>query len=279
MKLALASDLHLEFGDFDISNSQDAEVLILSGDIMVAADLHSFPADDRVDPALAAIVPKRHKSAQVYRDFLARCSQAFPHVLYVAGNHEFYHFRWHETLQVLRQECQNHANVHFLENDWRLINGVTFIGCSLWTDMNRADPLTLYEIEHRMNDFNLIRNDRKNFARLRARETLERHQESLKYMTQTLANTTGPVVIVGHHAPNPASIHPRYSDDTIVNGAYSSDLSELILNHPQIVLWTHGHTHHDFDYRVGQTRIVCNPRGYVGYEEQADNFDLKYLEI
>jgi hypothetical protein len=58
-----------------------------------------------------------------------------------------------------------------------------------------------------------------------------------------------------------------------MNGAYSSDLNDFILDHPQIKLWTHGHTHEPFDYMIGSTRIVCNPRGYSGYEARADEFD------
>ena len=64
-----------------------------------------------------------------------------------------------------------------------------------------------------------------------------------------------------------------------MNGGYSSDLSEFILDHPQIKLWTHGHTHEDFDYLIGSTRIVSNPRGYINYEDRADRFELKYVEI
>ena len=63
------------------------------------------------------------------------------------------------------------------------------------------------------------------------------------------------------------------------SGGFSSDLSEFILNHPQIKLWTHGHTHDEFDYTIGSTRIVCNPRGYANYERQADEFKLKFVEI
>jgi len=63
-----------------------------------------------------------------------------------------------------------------------------------------------------------------------------------------------------------------------MNGAYHSDLSEFILDHPQIKLWTHGHTHHPFDYMIGGTRIVCNPRGYDGYEATGWNPNL-LLEI
>jgi hypothetical protein len=73
-------------------------------------------------------------------------------------------------------------------------------------------------------------------------------------------------IVVGHHAPTLQSTHPKFADETIGNGAYRSDLSEFILDHPQIKLWTHGHTHDAFDYMCGETRIVCNPRGYEGYE-------------
>ena len=64
-----------------------------------------------------------------------------------------------------------------------------------------------------------------------------------------------------------------------MNGAYSSELSEFILDHPEIKLWTHGHTHEDFDYMIGSTRVVCNPRGYINYEARADNFKLKVVEV
>jgi hypothetical protein len=86
-------------------------------------------------------------------------------------------------------------------------------------------------------------------------------------------------VVVGHHSPSKVSTKPQYENDYLLNGAYSSDLSEFILDHPQIKLWTHGHTHHEFDYNIGSTRIVCNPRGYHKYEEQADNFKLKFFDV
>jgi hypothetical protein len=75
------------------------------------------------------------------------------------------------------------------------------------------------------------------------------------------------------------STHPRYASDYLMNGGYRSDLSELILDNPQIVLWTHGHMHDPFDYMIGTTRVVCNPRGYAGHDPQADLFELKYLDI
>jgi hypothetical protein len=53
----------------------------------------------------------------------------------------------------------------------------------------------------------------------------------------------------------------------------------FILDHPEICLWTHGHTHEDFDYHIGSTRVVCNPRGYVGYEARADTWQPKLVEL
>jgi hypothetical protein len=87
------------------------------------------------------------------------------------------------------------------------------------------------------------------------------------------------IVVVGHHAPSKLSTKPKYQNDTMMNGAYSSDLSEFILDRPMIKVWTHGHTHDKFDYMIGSTRIVCNPRGYVDYEDSADNFELQYIEV
>jgi Icc-related predicted phosphoesterase len=96
---------------------------------------------------------------------------------------------------------------------------------------------------------------------------MERHRKSLNYIRSVVeSDTTKKYVVVGHHAPSTLSVKPKYKSDTTLNGAYTSDLSEFILDHPSIKLWTHGHTHDCFDYRIGSTRIVCNPRGYEGYE-------------
>ncbi len=115
-------------------------------------------------------------------------------------------------------------------------------------------------------------------ARFTPQDTVQDHKKMLEYISVT-SEPLGKYVVVGHHAPSKASTHPRYQTEVIVNGAYSSRLDQFILDNPQIKLWTHGHTHEDFDYMIGTTRVVCNPRGYDGYEERADNFKLKYVEI
>lgn len=281
MKIAVASDLHLEFADLDLVNDQGADVLILSGDIMIAQDLHDHPQSATlVQAQIMSTLGSRQAQALRFRGFLERCSERFPHVVYVAGNHEFYHGKWVQNIQDLRDECAQFANVHFLERDSVTISGVLFVGGTLWTDMNRVDPLTLHNITNMMSDFRIIRNDAKGFRRLSAMDTVERHDQTKGYIKTVLEqNPDTPTVVVGHHAPTHLSTHPRYAHDTLMNGAYRSDLSDMILDHSQIRLWTHGHTHEDFDYMVGATRIVCNPRGYVGHEPRANHFQLKILEI
>ena len=279
MKLYVTSDIHLEFGDCVIENRDNVDVLILSGDIMLAHILHEFPETNaQLVPTFSS--PTRQHKAQEFRNFLKRCSSEFPHVIYVAGNHEFYHSSWPKGLQHLRDECAIFPNVYFMENDSRLINDYTFIGCTLWTDMNRGDPLTLHAVEGMMNDFRIIRNSDLKYMPLRPAHVAQAHRDSVGYIrTMIEGKFDQKFVVVGHMAPSRLSTHPRYADDTIMNGAYSSSLDEFIIDHPQIKLWTHGHTHEDFDYMVGSTRIVCNPRGYINYEERADRWQPKLIEL
>jgi DNA repair exonuclease SbcCD nuclease subunit len=280
MKIALCSDLHLEFEDVNLKNTESAEVLILSGDIMIAEDLHNHPPTVTNPYAPYIDLGSRQKAAQKFRDFLSRCSFQFPHVVYVAGNHEFYHGRWSESITHLREECARYPNVHFLERDIKVINEVSFIGATLWTDCNKGDPLTMHALTDMMNDFRVIRNDEHGYTKLRPAHIMYRHQQTLEYLKVVLHGMKDKkVVFVGHHGPSSMSTHPRYVNETLMNGGYRSELSEMILDNPQIVLWTHGHMHDPFDYMIGTTRVVCNPRGYKGADPQADVFELKFLDI
>jgi len=112
-------------------------------------------------------------------------------------------------------------------------------------------------------------------------DAVEDHKKMLDYITHVYEDTPPwmSTVVVGHHAPSKGSEHPRYKHDTLMNGAYNSRLEDFILARPGIKLWTHGHTHEDFDYMVGSTRVVCNPRGYINHEDRADRFELKVLEV
>ena len=305
MKIAIASDVHLEFGDLILKNEENADVLILSGDICVAADFRESDVYGIVE----------HGKSQRYYDFFSRCAFEFPKVLYVAGNHEHYNGDYAETFKILRNYLGRIENLHILDKEHVTIDGVTFIGGTLWTDMNAQDPVTLAHIRGIMNDFRIIQNSaemvsyktmvnaydgdgnvkldangqpiqqaefHKRPAKFTPEDTVQDHKKMLEYIqvtTAMLGENSNKYVVVGHHAPSKASTHPRYRTEVIMNGAYSSRLDQFILDNPQIKLWTHGHTHEEFDYMIGSTRVVCNPRGYINYEERADNFKLKYVEI
>ena len=278
MKIALTSDIHLEFGDWYPVNPENADVLILSGDILVACELEKLQGDPNgfLDQA------KGHR----FREFLVNCKRNYKHVVYVMGNHEHYHGDFAVSHKVLRKEC-NDIGIHFLDKESVTIDDVTFIGGTLWTDMNKEDSLTLYHISKMMNDFRIVNNGDRvvNFkdqegkfhtrvARFSPEDAVEDHRKMIEYIKVVIDNNpTGKFVVVGHHAPSKMSTKPQYENDTLMNGGYSSDLSEFILDNPRIKVWTHGHTHHEFDYMIGGTRILCNPRGYVGYERGDDKID------
>lgn len=281
MKVAVASDLHLEFGDIDLKNDEGAQVLILSGDIVIANDLHDHPAPAD-PPSLADNINlgSRQECAYRFRGFFKRISEQFPHVIVIAGNHEFYHGKWIASLLHLRQEYGQFPNIYFLERDTKVIDDVTFIGGTLWSDCNKFDPLTLHALGDMMQDFNVIRNDEKGYTKLRPAHACARHKQTLEYFKHVLShNKDKKCVIVGHHAPSDQSIADYYKKQFTMNGGYYSDLSEFILDHPQIKLWTHGHMHNQSDYMIGDTRVVCNPRGYIGHEFGSEYFKLQYLEI
>jgi len=288
MKIAIASDVHLEFGDLDIVNNNNAEVLILSGDICVAADL------DMRDRRQTELGFARYRSER-FHDFFERCAANFPHVIYVMGNHEYYHSDFATALGEMRRKLAHLSNLYILEREVKVIDDVTFIGGTLWTDMNNMDSLTLYHMRTMMNDFRVITNSttpvnfrtqegefKTRVGRFMPEDAVTEHVKMKQYIevvTAMLGKNPNKYVVVGHHAPSRRSTHEMYAHDTIMNGGYSSDLDEFIMDHPEIKLWTHGHTHHVFDYMIGETRVVCNPRGYHGHEARADEFELLTVEV
>lgn len=284
MKIAVCSDIHLEFGTISLDNTEGADVLILGGDICVAKDVRV--KDDY------GIMDRFDRSATIHK-FFQECCGRFPHVVYIMGNHEHYHGDYANTLTILRDRLGYLDNLHILDKEMFVVDDVTFIGGTLWTDMNKEDPITLLHMKDMMNDFRCVengsrvtywrdedRNSHERKGRFTPEDAVEDHKRMLEYVRLMIEGKFDQkFVVVGHHAPSKQSTHPRYMNEAIMNGGYSSDLSEFIMDHPQIKLWTHGHTHEDFDYMINSTRIVCNPRGYDAYEDRADRFKLKFVEI
>ena len=263
-------------------------MLILSGDICVAVDL------DMRDRRQTESGFARYRSER-FHEFFERCAANFPHVIYIMGNHEYYHSDFATELNEVRRKLEYLPNLYILEREIKVIDDVTFIGGTLWTDMNNSDALTLYHMRTMMNDFRVIQNSavpvhfrtqegefRTRVAKFSPEDAVTEHvkmKEYIQVVTAMLGKNTNKYVVVGHHAPSRLSTHEMYKHDTIMNGGYSSDMEEFIKERPQIRLWTHGHTHHPFDYMVGETRVVCNPRGYTGYEARAEEWELLIVDI
>jgi len=284
VKIAVCSDVHLEFGKLTLDNKDNADVLVLSGDICVAKEV-------RVKDDYGLMGMNENNKAHT---FFQECCERFPHVVYVMGNHEHYHGDFAKSLDNLRTHLGYLTNLYILDKQCVVIDDVMFVAGTLWTDMNREDPVTMASIRGYMNDYKIIENSNSpdvswrdndgNFqhrpAKFTPQDSVDDHKAMLEVIDSACASLpNGKIVVVGHHSPSKLSTHPRYADDVMVNGAYSSDLSEFILDRPQIKLWTHGHTHYVFDYMIGSTRIFCNPRGYIDHEERADDFELLTVEI
>jgi hypothetical protein len=175
---------------------------------------------------------------------------------------------------------KNYSNIHFLDMDSVEIDGFTFVGGTLWTDMNKNDPTTMHLIENMMNDFRVIRNSQRGYARFSPLDAVVHHKETLEYIKKVVdSDPSKKYVVVGHHAPTQLSVHERYKDHVWMNGGYFSDLSEFILDRPQIVLWTLGHMHDPHSYYMGDTFVVCNPRGYANHDPKAANFKLRFIDL
>ena len=265
MRVAVCSDVHLEFGELTLKNITGADVLVLSGDICLAQVFDN---------------PNRDGMAISYKQFFDNCCSEFKNVIYIMGNHEHYDYDFANTVNTLKYHLGNNTNLHILDNNTVDIDGYTFIGGTMWTDMNGGDEATMYHVGRCMNDFRIITNSLDDSGYYTTQYAADEFKKTVSFIEETVkSNPDGKYVVVTHHAPSKQSTHPKYQNDTLMNGGYSSNLDFFIEDHPQIKLWTHGHTHETFDYVIGSTRIVCNPRGYINYELRADYFVLKSFDL
>lgn len=196
-------------------------------------------------------------------------------VVFVPGNHEYYsRSASMERLRALAGQAALHTDnrVHVLDDMGITIDGVHFLGSTMWYDLAifGTDPASMALAARgaaQLNDRNLIRRDDRSTARWEPADARRQHLQSRAWLEAELDASTRPVVVVTHHAPHPRSIAPQYASDPATAG-FVSDLSDVIERY-QPAAWVHGHTHSSFDYCIGGTRIVCNPRGY-GRENEHD---------
>jgi Icc-related predicted phosphoesterase len=262
MKISYISDLHLEFGDLELPGG---DILVLAGDVAEVKNI-----EQTYDPAfdsLGADITRYGRPDRARRFFIEECAK-YRQVFYVMGNHEHYHAEFLSTEQRLRAVMPD--NVRLMELDDVTIDGVRFLGCSLWTDLNNDDPSTAAALRGLMNDYRVVKyhNPANNaWHKLTPDITRGVHRASVNWLKDRLREHRDmPTVVITHHAPSFQSIHRDYVHDKLMNGGYASNLEQMILDHSQIKFWIHGHIHQRQDYRIGQCRVIANPRGYQGYE-------------
>ena len=243
LRIQILSDLHNEFEPYE-PLKVECDVTILAGDVGLGMNGLKW-------------------ATTVFQD---------RPVVYVAGNHEYYGNALPHLTNKLRESCKG-TSVHFLECESVSINGVRFLGCTLWSDFavasNRLESMEV--AQDVMTDYKRIRLSPK-YRKLRPIDTGALHAASFKWLRECLPKSNEPTVVVTHHAPSPRSLKPGTENDP-VNGAYASRLDDWV-GASNILLWVHGHTHYCVDYTIGNTRVLSNQRGYPDQPAQGFRPDL-----
>lgn len=249
MRLQIFSDLHIDFAPgFEPRLAEPVDAVIVAGDVCEGiGDAMRF-----LRAHLGPVVP----------------------IVFVAGNHEYFARVRSDERRAGAEAAREHG-VIFLDDGAATVGGVRFIGSTLWSDYE------LYGAHRREEMMDLARRrmmDHRRILELPGRfitpeESLELHKLARSSLDRQLAAVhDGPTVVVTHNGPHPLSLADRFREN-YTSAAFISDLSAIIDRH-QPALWVHGHTHVSLDYRVGRTRVVCNP---LGYANENPDFDPRFV--
>ena len=259
MEIVPLSDIHLEFGTYQVkrTNRSKNQILALAGDI--------------------GLVHRKPKLRE-YLAFLKDCSEQFYEVLLVMGNHEHYQGSLLRTRVKLQEGIDSLGlfNVHLLDNTMREYpeKKIVVLGSTLWTDGDSDHPLSPFYWE-KMSDLKRIRTgtlaepyrDRFKFYYMVREFRFSWH--FLRENTKKYKDLGWRIIWLNHHAISSLSIPDRFIGDTL-NRFFTSPSKEYELLDLSPDLTIHGHLHNSVDYRIGDTRVVCNPRGYYGYSLNPD---------
>jgi Icc-related predicted phosphoesterase len=254
MKIWLFSDLHLEHTPLASLQPPEADVCIAAGDISTNGIV---PSMEWLNANIAPLMP----------------------VVFVAGNHEFYRSSIIESLAAAKAAASDMPRVHFLHNRSIEIDDVLFVGATLWTDqdLHHSRQLSAFfakDSQTGMKDYKKINWQKSPWQRLTPARTIGMHRESRSYIERTLQSREGKTVVVSHHAPSILSMSEEDGAKTSAS-SYASNLDAMI-KELKPTAWVHGHIHRSNRYRIGQTDILSNPRGY-GDDEKGTSFDPGFV--
>ena len=264
MRLWIWSDLHLEMQNVRIPNDAPAgvDVIVIAGDLAHADELRSE----------LEYISDRYELP----------------IVFVPGNHEFYVGQGQSGLRrgveadrrrmgliTLKSHMMSNR-VYVLDDSEVVIDGVRFLGSTLWTDFafDRAAEAEGYPPDEiaaeNMRFAHMSMMDYRRIPGIDAAAVLAMHRTSRDYLCRELAQEfAGPTVVVSHHVPHPAGEPPIYRNEpgncyfTNSAGAFGKILESV--RGPD--LWIYGHTHYPVDVEIGRTRLLCNPHGYRGRED------------
>jgi len=248
MKIQLLSDLHLEFECYTYPEVE-CDVVILAGDIHTKTQGIQWAMENIPDKP----------------------------VIYIAGNHEYYGKTYPKLIDTAKEVARG-SNVHLLENEVLTLNGVNFLGCTLWTDFELfGDPrIAGYHCQQAMNDYRKIKK-LPGYSKIRSIDVAGIHRESKAWLTKELeARKSQKNVVVTHHGPSLKSVSAEFQND-LTTAAYVSQLESFIEEYTPSC-WLHGHMHNSSDYLIRDCRVLCNPKGYPG-EENSDFNPRAVFEI
>lgn len=249
MKIKVVSDLHLEFPgavmDFP-ETDQDKEItLVLAGDIAVGEGV---------------------------KPYLDKWSKQFKHVVYIAGNHEYYGKVYELVNDALYSLAEDYDNVYFLNRDFIELDGVQFFGDTFWTP--GGDEWENKIAKQMMNDFRMIKRIHGltgDFVNIDHVSYLYWFRDTIEAYNKWIDNGfQGKRVVISHHAPSSRSIHPNFYGNDL-NAFYKFDANKYLKSLDNVSLWLHGHIHSNSDYWLTDTRVVANPKGYIGQENPEFN--------
>lgn len=246
MHIQIVSDLHLEFQENRQWLKENplipvGEVMLIAGDIVTDKD--SYLADD----------------------FYAYFSKKFPLIITSMGNHEFY--GGYVNYAYPSYEDKIAHNIYRLNNAVYVYKDVRFIVSTLWTKVSDENKAL---IKNRLNDYHQIKSSLPEKINITVDDTNRLHHLSLDFIIKELEKPfSGKTVVMTHHIPSfeTISLDRRFSN---LREAFCTDLDDIIKNHPQIILWVHGHAHDFSQIKLFNTILARNPLGYVNRGEHQD---------
>lgn len=262
----LGSDLHLEFERahcHTLDMNTEGDVLLLAGDIF------GVNCDAR--------------RTDVAHQFFEDAEKCYDRIYTVMGNHEHYHGYFNQTRDQLEKFYAFHPKVRLLDNHTVEEEDFILFGATMWTDMNKSDPLVMWDVQRGMNDFNCIHwGEEASIAaghavRFRVEDAINENAFTVSKLREFMSiETDKRRIIMTHHAPSWDCVEGHYKHDTLSFGYACTNLSDLFFDEENFV-WVHGHMHRRYRQPLYKGEVMCNARGYVGEYGLAK--DYRFVQV